>query len=111
MMRNITGYGKGPFISVHNGFQAFSTWTNLLPGSDRIGLGECSLPDYYSETNRFEMQTAIPTSASRGFRTRLLPSRSTALAQNGEGTITIPWTPMGSSLPESGVCLSPIARE
>ncbi|KAG9080028.1 hypothetical protein FRC06_007158, partial [Ceratobasidium sp. 370] len=38
MMRNITGLGKGPFISIHNGFQAFSTWNNFLPGSDRIAL-------------------------------------------------------------------------
>ncbi|KAG8739546.1 hypothetical protein FRC10_005456 [Ceratobasidium sp. 414] len=38
MMRNITGLGKGPFISIHNGFQAFSTWENFLPGSDRIAL-------------------------------------------------------------------------
>ncbi|KAG8722336.1 hypothetical protein FRC08_003779 [Ceratobasidium sp. 394] len=38
MMRNITGLGKGPFISIHNGFLPFSAWQNSLPGSDRIAL-------------------------------------------------------------------------
>ncbi|QRV72249.1 Cellulase (glycosyl hydrolase family 5 protein) [Ceratobasidium sp. AG-Ba] len=38
MMRNITGLGKGPFISIHNGFRPFSAWENFLPGADRIAL-------------------------------------------------------------------------
>ncbi|QRV89868.1 Cellulase (glycosyl hydrolase family 5 protein) [Ceratobasidium sp. AG-Ba] len=38
MMRNITGYGKGPFISIHDGFQPLEEWVNFLPGSDRIAL-------------------------------------------------------------------------
>ncbi|THH07809.1 hypothetical protein EW145_g3129 [Phellinidium pouzarii] len=40
LIRNITGLGegKGAFISIHDGFQALSTWANFLPGSDRINL-------------------------------------------------------------------------
>ncbi|KAJ7278636.1 hypothetical protein C8J57DRAFT_1304259 [Mycena rebaudengoi] len=38
MIRGITGYGasNGPFISIHNGFQAVSSWAGILKGSDRI---------------------------------------------------------------------------
>ncbi|TDL22949.1 glycoside hydrolase [Rickenella mellea] len=40
MIRSITGTGagNGPYISIHDGFQADSTWANFLPGSDRIIL-------------------------------------------------------------------------
>ncbi|QRW04085.1 Cellulase (glycosyl hydrolase family 5 protein) [Ceratobasidium sp. AG-Ba] len=50
MMRNITGYGKGPFISIHDGFQPLEQWVNFLPGSDRIALDShpyfATLDDY-----------------------------------------------------------------
>ncbi|PFH50437.1 glycoside hydrolase family 5 protein [Amanita thiersii Skay4041] len=41
IMRNITGYGEGnnPFISIHDGFEGTTTWTDFLPGSDRISSG------------------------------------------------------------------------
>jgi glucan 1,3-beta-glucosidase len=55
MMRNITGYGKGPFISIHNGFQTFENWRTFLPGSDRIALGECPSSDYYPECNQYSV--------------------------------------------------------
>jgi hypothetical protein len=37
---NITGFGegKGPFISIHDGFQGVKSWAGFLPGSDRIIL-------------------------------------------------------------------------
>ncbi|EUC57606.1 glucan 1,3-beta-glucosidase D, putative [Rhizoctonia solani AG-3 Rhs1AP] len=38
MMRNITGWGKGPFISVHDGFQPLEQWVSFMPGSDRVAL-------------------------------------------------------------------------
>ncbi|KAI1792509.1 glycoside hydrolase [Ganoderma leucocontextum] len=38
MIRNITGIGKGPYIVIHDGFQADSSWKDFLPGSDRIVL-------------------------------------------------------------------------
>ena len=38
MMRNITGLGKGPWISIHDGFQPLEQWVDFLPGSDRIAL-------------------------------------------------------------------------
>lgn len=40
MMRNITGVGEGngPMISIHDGFQGLDSWSNFLPGSDRIAL-------------------------------------------------------------------------
>ncbi|QRW18432.1 Cellulase (glycosyl hydrolase family 5 protein) [Rhizoctonia solani] len=38
MMRNITGLGKGPFISVHDGFQPLERWVDFMPGSDRVAL-------------------------------------------------------------------------
>jgi len=41
-LRNVTGIGagKGPFLSVHDGFLGLSAWSNLLPGSDRLALDE-----------------------------------------------------------------------
>ncbi|KAF7328260.1 Glycoside hydrolase family 5 protein [Mycena venus] len=38
MIRAITGTGagNGPYISIHDGFQAVSSWAGFLPGSDRI---------------------------------------------------------------------------
>ncbi len=41
-MRGITGIGEGngPFMVVHDGFQGLNTWYGLLPGSDRIAMGE-----------------------------------------------------------------------
>ncbi|KAF7977045.1 hypothetical protein HWV62_4814 [Athelia sp. TMB] len=40
MMRNITGVGegKGPYMSVHDGFQGVSSWADFMPGSDRVIL-------------------------------------------------------------------------
>ncbi|KAJ7692238.1 glycoside hydrolase superfamily [Mycena rosella] len=40
MIRAITGFGagNGPYISVHDGFQAVSSWAGFLPGSDRVIL-------------------------------------------------------------------------
>lgn len=40
MIRNITGIGEGngPWISVHDGFQALTAWTDFMPGSDRVAL-------------------------------------------------------------------------
>jgi glucan 1,3-beta-glucosidase len=40
MIREITGTGagKGPYISIHDGFQGISSWSNFLSGSDRIVL-------------------------------------------------------------------------
>lgn len=38
MIRNITGYGdgNGPYIAIHDGFLGVNTWSDFLPGSDRI---------------------------------------------------------------------------
>ncbi|KAK7045305.1 glycoside hydrolase family 5 protein [Favolaschia claudopus] len=38
MIRGITGIGegKGPYISIHDGFQGVASWKGFLPGSDRI---------------------------------------------------------------------------
>ena len=39
MMREITGTGKGPMISIHDGFQGGLTpWSGFLSGSDRIAM-------------------------------------------------------------------------
>lgn len=40
MIRNITGYGagKGPYISIHDGFIGVSKWADFMPGSDRVIL-------------------------------------------------------------------------
>ncbi|KAJ6452459.1 glycoside hydrolase family 5 protein [Mycena sanguinolenta] len=42
MIRGITGFGEGhgPFISIHDGFSALSSWADFLPGSDRINLDQ-----------------------------------------------------------------------
>ncbi|KAK7017753.1 glycoside hydrolase family 5 protein [Favolaschia claudopus] len=36
MMRSITGIGKGPYISMHDGFMGLSKWEGFLPGADRM---------------------------------------------------------------------------
>ena len=43
MIRGITGIGEGngPYMVIHDGFQGLSTWSNFLPGSDRIIMGKC----------------------------------------------------------------------
>ena len=43
MIRGITdiGEGNGPYMVIHDGFQGLSTWSNFLPGSDRIIMGKC----------------------------------------------------------------------
>lgn len=33
-----TGEGKGPFISIHDGFDSLDSWADFLPGADRIAL-------------------------------------------------------------------------
>lgn len=40
MLREITGVGegKGPMISIHDGFQGLSTWADFLKGADRVAL-------------------------------------------------------------------------
>ncbi|KAJ7245974.1 glycoside hydrolase superfamily [Mycena rebaudengoi] len=38
MVRGITGIGKGPYISIHDGFNTVASWAGFLPGSDRIIL-------------------------------------------------------------------------
>lgn len=40
MIRNITGVGagKGPYMSVHDGFTGVSGWAGFMPGSDRVIL-------------------------------------------------------------------------
>ncbi|KAJ7843411.1 hypothetical protein B0H14DRAFT_3868571 [Mycena olivaceomarginata] len=36
--RHLLDTGSGPFISIHDGFQAPASWAGFLPGSDRIIL-------------------------------------------------------------------------
>jgi glucan 1,3-beta-glucosidase len=40
IIRNITGVGegKGPLISIHDGFIGLSEWAGFLEGADRLGL-------------------------------------------------------------------------
>jgi glucan 1,3-beta-glucosidase len=38
MIRGITGIGKGPYISIHDGFLGADQWAGFLTGSDRIAL-------------------------------------------------------------------------
>ncbi|KAJ7195067.1 glycoside hydrolase [Mycena pura] len=38
MIRGITGISRGPYISVHDGFQSVASWKGFLSGSDRIAL-------------------------------------------------------------------------
>ncbi|KAK7053529.1 glycoside hydrolase family 5 protein [Favolaschia claudopus] len=38
VIRNITGYGNGPYISLHDGFGGISSWGGFLPGADRLVL-------------------------------------------------------------------------
>jgi glucan 1,3-beta-glucosidase len=40
MIRSITGIGKGPYISIHDGFQGTAPWVNFLRGSDRIAMDQ-----------------------------------------------------------------------
>jgi glucan 1,3-beta-glucosidase len=40
MIREITGVGegKGPFISIHDGFQGLKNWAGFMKGADRVAL-------------------------------------------------------------------------
>ncbi|KAG8861682.1 hypothetical protein FRB96_002639 [Tulasnella sp. 330] len=40
VLRNITGMGTGhgPYLSIHDGFQALNTWADFLPGRDRMAM-------------------------------------------------------------------------
>lgn len=38
IIRNVTGIGKGPSISLHDGFQGLAPWKGFLPGADRLVL-------------------------------------------------------------------------
>ena len=40
MIREITGIGqgKGPYISIHDGFESWPTWNNFMNGADRLAL-------------------------------------------------------------------------
>ncbi|KAF9450270.1 glycoside hydrolase family 5 protein [Macrolepiota fuliginosa MF-IS2] len=42
MIRNITGLGEGngPYIAIHDGFEAHSVWDGFLQGSDRIMMDQ-----------------------------------------------------------------------
>ncbi len=41
MIRGITGVGegKGPYMTIHDGFIGLNAWAGFLNGGDRIGLG------------------------------------------------------------------------
>jgi glucan 1,3-beta-glucosidase len=40
MIRSIggTGAGKGPYIAIHDGFEALTTWAGFMTGADRMVL-------------------------------------------------------------------------
>ncbi|KAI0090587.1 glycoside hydrolase superfamily [Irpex rosettiformis] len=38
LIRSITGIGKGPVMTIHDGFRSLSTWAGVLDGSDRVAL-------------------------------------------------------------------------
>ena len=44
LIRSITGIGKGPIMTIHDGFRALSTWADVLDGSDRVALGTYHIP-------------------------------------------------------------------
>ena len=42
MVREITGFGegRGPMLTIHDGFIGISSWYNFLPGADRVSLDQ-----------------------------------------------------------------------
>lgn len=75
LMRNVTGYGegKGPWISVHDGFDPLDRWTEFLPGGDRVAL---DAHPYFcfgeQDTSAITAQTNKPCSArARAFNTSM----------------------------------------
>lgn len=38
MMREITGIGRGPIITIHDGFMGPEEWDGFLDGADRLAL-------------------------------------------------------------------------
>ncbi|KAF8749963.1 Cellulase (glycosyl hydrolase family 5) [Rhizoctonia solani] len=66
MIRNITGYGEGngPWLSVHDGFAALSSWVDFLPNSDRVAM---DTHPYFSfgtvDTDPITAQTMKPCTA------------------------------------------------
>ncbi|CAE6430534.1 unnamed protein product [Rhizoctonia solani] len=66
IIRNITGYGEGngPWISIHDGFGSLSSWTGLLPNSDRVALDTHPYLCFTNvDTTPITSQTTKPCSA------------------------------------------------
>lgn len=66
IVRNITGFGqgKGPFISYHDGFMGFSSWTNFMQGADRVAW---DLHPYVAFGPGFQDRQALLASACNNF--------------------------------------------
>ncbi|KZP22688.1 glycoside hydrolase family 5 protein [Athelia psychrophila] len=65
MMRNITGVGagKGPYMSVHDGFQGVATWAGFMPGSDRVILDSHPYTAFYGSSEATIASGTNPASA------------------------------------------------
>ncbi|CCO32664.1 putative glucan 1,3-beta-glucosidase D [Rhizoctonia solani AG-1 IB] len=66
MIRNITGYGEGngPWLSVHDGFAALSSWADFLPNSDRVAMDTHPYFSFGSvDTDPITSQTTKPCTA------------------------------------------------
>ncbi|KAF8602790.1 glycoside hydrolase [Ceratobasidium sp. AG-I] len=85
MIRNITGYGEGngPWISIHDGFQALTAWADFMPGSDRVALD--SHPYFCftdQDTSAITAQTKKPcTSWGKYFNTSMASYGMTAAGE------------------------------
>lgn len=51
MIRSITGIGKGPFVTFHDGFQGFPTWAGFLPGCDRCAMDQHNYLGFTTPSN------------------------------------------------------------
>lgn len=65
MMRTITGVGagKGPFMSIHDGFIGLSSWAAFLSGSDRIALDTHPYIAFNNQPNTEPVATGLGANA------------------------------------------------
>ncbi|KAH7107767.1 glycoside hydrolase [Auriculariales sp. MPI-PUGE-AT-0066] len=78
MIRGITGVGKGPLISIHDGFLPFDRWTGFLTNADRVGWDT----HFYFAFAKTPSNASLPT-WSENVCTKQQPKMTAALKSLG----------------------------
>ncbi|KAF7298343.1 Glycoside hydrolase family 5 protein [Mycena kentingensis (nom. inval.)] len=66
MIRGITGIGKGPYISFHDGFGGVSKWAGFMEGADRVVLDTHPYWSFSGSPNREPIATGTDADSAGG---------------------------------------------